>query len=190
MLGRPYALWGEVTPGDGRGRTIGYPTANVEPLDPTSSCRRPASTPCACRCRATWWPAAWAGNGCLATVEEGLPEVDRQGDILSPGHARWRIYGGMLNFGHVPTFHTGGLPSPRIEVHVFDFVGDLRGRTVKVEWLARLRDEQRFGGIDDLVAQLGRDAAAARRAVAACASARQLTRARGQSGCQGRTRRP
>ncbi|PIE75450.1 hypothetical protein CSA17_07420 [bacterium DOLJORAL78_65_58] len=34
MLGRPYALWGEVCPGDRRGREIGFPTANVEPLDP------------------------------------------------------------------------------------------------------------------------------------------------------------
>ena len=50
------------------------------------------------------------GNGCLATVNEALPEVDRHGDILSSGHARWRIYGGMLNFGLVPTFHGGGLP--------------------------------------------------------------------------------
>ena len=112
-----------------------------------------------------WSPAG--GNGCLATVEEGLPEVDRQGDILSPGHARWRLYGGMLNFGHVPTFNTGGLAIPRIEVHIFDFVGDLRGRTVKVEWSTRLRDEQRFGGIDELVAQLRCDEAAARAAVAA-----------------------
>jgi len=33
MLGRPYALWGEVVPGDRRGTEIGYATANIEPLD-------------------------------------------------------------------------------------------------------------------------------------------------------------
>ncbi len=165
LLGRPYALWGEVRPGDGRGRTIGYPTANVEPLDVHKLL--PAPGVYAVRVQVPGDVVAAGGNGCLATVEEGLPEVDRQGDILSPGHARWRIYGGMLNFGRVPTFNTGGLPVPRIEVHVLDFAGDLRGRTVKVEWLARLRDERRFAGVDELVAQLRQDEAAARAAVAA-----------------------
>ncbi len=165
LLGRPYALWGEVRPGDGRGRTIGFPTANVEPLDVHKLL--PAPGVYAVRVQVPGDAVASGGNGCLATVEEGLPEVDRQGDILAAGHARWRIYGGMLNFGRVPTFNTGGLPLPRIEVHVFDFAGDLRGRTVKVEWLTRLRDERRFAGIDALVAQLKRDEAAARAAVAA-----------------------
>ena len=68
----------------------------------------------------------------------------------------------MLNFGHVPTFHDGGLELPRIEVNVFDFQGDLRGRTVKVEWLRRLRDERRFDGVEDLIGQLRRDEAQAR----------------------------
>lgn len=165
LLGRPYALWGEVTPGEGRGRTIGYPTANVEPLDAHKLL--PAPGVYAVRVQVPGDVVAVGGNGCLATVEEGLPEVDRQGDILSSGHARWRLYGGMLNFGRVPTFHADGLPLPRIEVHIFDFAGDLRGRTVKVEWLARLRDERRFAGVDALVAQLARDEAAARAAVAA-----------------------
>jgi riboflavin kinase / FMN adenylyltransferase len=165
LLGRPYALWGEVTPGDGRGRTIGYPTANVESLDVHKLL--PAPGVYAVRVQVPGDVVPAGGNGCLAMVEEGLPEVDRHGDMLSSGHARWRIYGGMLNFGRVPTFHTGGLAIPRIEVHIFDFAGDLRGRTVKVEWLDRLRDEQRFGGVVELVAQLGRDEAAARAAIAA-----------------------
>jgi riboflavin kinase/FMN adenylyltransferase len=71
----------------------------------------------------------------------------------------------MLNFGHVPTFHDGGLAMPRIEVHVLDFAGDLRGRTVKVEWLRRLRDERRFDGVEDLISQLRKDEAGARQAV-------------------------
>jgi riboflavin kinase/FMN adenylyltransferase len=139
-LGRPYALWGEVTPGDGRGRTIGFPTANIEPLDDHKLL-----------------PA----RGVYA-VRIHLP-----GDILSPGHGHRRIYGGMLNFGCVPTFHADGLAVPRIEVHIFDFAGDLRGRTVEVEWLARLRDERRFGGIEELITQLRRDEASAREVMAA-----------------------
>ena len=163
MLGRPYALWGEVTPGDGRGRTIGYPTANVTPLNPRKLL--PAPGVYACRVQIPGDVTDENGDGARATVTEPLPEIDRHGDMLTPGHAQWRVYGGMLNFGRVPTFHEGGLSEPRIEVNVFDFAGDLRGRNVKVEWLARLRDERKFSGVEDLVGQLGEDAGRAREAV-------------------------
>lgn len=165
MLGRPYALWGEVTPGDGRGRTIGYPTANVSPLNPRKLLPSPGVY--ACRVQIPGDVATTGDNGRLGLVQEPLPEVDRNGAMLSPGHGRWRLYGGMLNFGHVPTFHDGGLALPRIEVNVFDFEGDLRGRTVKVEWLRRLRDERRFDGVDDLIGQLRQDEARAREVVRA-----------------------
>ena len=163
MLGRPYALWGEVTPGDGRGRTIGYPTANVRPLNPRKLL--PSSGVYACRVQVSSDVVTAGGDGLLGFVKEPLPEVDRHGDMLSPGHGQWRLYGGMLNFGHVPTFHEGGLELPRIEVNLFDFHGDLRGRTVKVEWLGRLRDERRFDGVGDLIAQLRRDETLARETV-------------------------
>ncbi len=164
MLGRPYALWGEVRPGEGRGRTIGYPTANVEPLNPRKLL--PAPGVYACRVQISSDVVPTGGNGRLGLVREPLPEMDRHGDMLSPGHGQWRLYGGMLNFGRVPTFHDGGLAMPRIEVHVFDFQGDLRGRTVKVEWLQRLRDERRFDGVEDLLGQLRQDEAGARQVVA------------------------
>ena len=164
MLGRPYALWGEVGPGDGRGRTIGYPTANVQPLNPRKLLPSPGVY--ACRVQVSGDVAPHGSDRSLGIVHEPLPEVDRNGDMLSPGHGRWRVYGGMLNFGNVPTFHQGGLEMPRIEVNLFDFKGDLRGRTIKVEWLRRLRDERRFDGKDDLILQLQTDEACAREAVA------------------------
>lgn len=164
MLGRPYAVWGEVTPGDGRGRTIGYPTANVVPLDRHKLL--PAPGVYACRVQVSGDVVPRGADGILGYTSEPLPEVDRHGDMLSPGHGRWRLYGGMLNFGRVPTFHDGGLDLPRIEVNLFDFAGDLRGRTIKVEWLARLRDEARFGSVDELIAQLRADEDAAREVVA------------------------
>ena len=71
----------------------------------------------------------------------------------------------MLNFGRVPTFHGGGLAAPRIEANIFGFDGDLRGRNVKVEWIERLRGETQVRGVEELVAQLEQDAAAARGAV-------------------------
>jgi riboflavin kinase / FMN adenylyltransferase len=165
MLGRPYAMWGEVCPGEGRGRTIGYPTANVQPVNPRKLLPSPGVY--ACRVQVPGDVVAEGGNGALDLVEEPLPELDRQGDMVAPGLGRWRRYGGMLNFGHVPTFHAGGLAQPRIEVHLLDFAGDLRGRTIKVEWLQRLRDERRFAGVEELLAQLRLDEQAARRVTAA-----------------------
>lgn len=72
---------------------------------------------------------------------------------------RGKRYGGMMNQGSRPTF---GLEARVLEVHLFDFTGDLYGETVTVEWVRRLRDVQAFPDRDALVAQLGRDRAAAR----------------------------
>ena len=162
MLGRPYALWGEVTPGEDRGRTIGFPTANITPLFEYKLL--PAPGVYAVRVQLPG-DVARAGriDGVLAKVVESLPEVDRSGSILSMGPSEWAVFGGMLNYGHVPTFHGDGLPTPRVEAHIFEFDGDLRGRVIKVEWIERLRDEQKFGGVDDLVAQLRQDEQRARK---------------------------
>lgn len=51
---------------------------------------------------------------------------------------------------------------PLLETHVFDFEGDLYGRRIGVEFVAKLRDEEKFDNLDALVAQMDRDAAAAR----------------------------
>ncbi len=52
---------------------------------------------------------------------------------------------------------------PLLEVHLFDWDGSLYGRYLDVDFVERLRDEQRFESVDALVAQMHRDAAAARR---------------------------
>jgi riboflavin kinase/FMN adenylyltransferase len=49
-----------------------------------------------------------------------------------------------------------------LEIHLFDFTGDLYGQTVTVEWVRRLRDVQTFPSREALVDQIGRDAVAAR----------------------------
>jgi riboflavin kinase/FMN adenylyltransferase len=161
MLGRPYALWGEVAPGDGRGRTIGYPTANVVPLDPYKLL--PAPGVYAVRVQMPG-DIARVGrqDGVLGHITEALPEVDRQGDLVSTAPSEWVVFGGMLNYGKVPTFHGEGLPVPRVEAHIFSFDGDLRGRTIKIEFLRRLRAERKFAGVEELVAQLRIDEVAAR----------------------------
>jgi riboflavin kinase/FMN adenylyltransferase len=67
--------------------------------------------------------------------------------------------GGMMNQGPRPTF---GVTERGLEVHLFDFAGDLYGETVLVEWVRRLRDVQSFPSREALVEQLARDATAAR----------------------------
>lgn len=67
--------------------------------------------------------------------------------------------GGMMNQGPRPTFAEAGRT---LEIHLFDFDGDLYGKTVRVEWVRRLRDVQAFPSREALVAQLERDRQAAR----------------------------
>jgi riboflavin kinase/FMN adenylyltransferase len=52
---------------------------------------------------------------------------------------------------------------PLLEVHVFDWSGDLYGRELDVEFVAKIRDEEKFEDLDALVRQMHRDAAEARR---------------------------
>jgi len=68
-------------------------------------------------------------------------------------------YGGMMNQGPRPTF---GDQVRTLEVHLFDFDGELYGATIDVEWVRRLRDVQAFPSREALVAQLERDRQAAR----------------------------
>jgi riboflavin kinase/FMN adenylyltransferase len=68
-------------------------------------------------------------------------------------------YGGMMNQGPRPTF---GVEARGLEVHLFDFSGDLYGQVVTVEWVRRLRDVQTFPSRQALVDQIERDAVAAR----------------------------
>ena len=73
-------------------------------------------------------------------------------------------YGGMMNQGHRPTFDDG---RRLMEVHLFDFEGDLYDRRITVQWLAPIRSIRRFDGLVELQQQLQKDAVRARAAVAA-----------------------
>jgi riboflavin kinase / FMN adenylyltransferase len=68
-------------------------------------------------------------------------------------------YGGMMNQGPRPTF---GIAARALEIHLFDFAGELYGESVSVEWVRRLRDVQTFPSRQALVEQIERDAALAR----------------------------
>ena len=73
---------------------------------------------------------------------------------------------GVANLGSNPTF---GVARRRLETHLFDFEGDLYGRRITVAFAERLRGEIRFPSLDALVAQIGADAAQARRVLGAVA---------------------
>jgi len=121
LLGRPYRMSGRVAHGDKKGRTIGFPTANIH--------LHRIATPL---------------RGVFTVTLSGLG-----GDPLP----------GVANLGTRPT--VGGMKT-LLEVHLFDFEGDIYGRHVHVDFLLKLRDERRFDSFDALKAQILLDAEQAR----------------------------
>lgn len=71
---------------------------------------------------------------------------------------------GVASFGRRPMFDNG---APLLETHVFDYAGDLYGKVIDVAFIAFLREEQTFDGLDGLIAQMDRDSARARILLAA-----------------------
>jgi riboflavin kinase/FMN adenylyltransferase len=67
---------------------------------------------------------------------------------------------GVASLGVRPTVNQ--VSQPLLEVHLFDFEGDLYGRRMAVEFVAKLRDEQKFDGLEPLKAQMALDSSAAR----------------------------
>ncbi len=67
----------------------------------------------------------------------------------------------VVNIGFRPTFE-GGEARPTIEAHLLDFSGDLYGQTVALDFMARLRSEIKFPGVEALLAQIQRDIVSAR----------------------------
>jgi riboflavin kinase/FMN adenylyltransferase len=71
---------------------------------------------------------------------------------------------GVASFGRRPTFDDG---APILEVHLFDFQGDLYGAAIQVEFVDWIRGEERFTSAGALIARMRDDAEAARRTLAA-----------------------
>jgi len=149
MLGRPVSVFARVVHGAHLGRELGFPTANLDLRHEL----HPPNGVYACRVR-RFEPSR--GDG---------PEV------LGPCLGE---YAAVANIGYRPTV---ALPSgagapigagradaaePVIEAHLLDFHGDLYGAEVELEFVRRLRDEQRFPGLVELRAAIAADAAAAR----------------------------
>jgi riboflavin kinase/FMN adenylyltransferase len=116
LLGWHWFFEGTVVDGDKRGRTIGFPTANI---------RLPAQV----------------------RLSEGVYAVYAHIDGVR--HA------GVASWGRRPTFDNG---APVFETYVYDFSGDLYGKTLAVMPIAYLRPELKFDGVAPLIAQMNRDA--------------------------------
>ena len=88
-------------------------------------------------------------------------------ELVCPGHGVYACRSGghaaAVNVGVRPTFQTGR--GELIEVHLIDFDGDLYGRELAIDFVARLRGERRFDDVGALIEQMHRDVEEARQIV-------------------------
>ena len=157
LLGRPFDLDGQVVRGEGRGRKLGFPTANID----TEAELLPSVGVYAVRAR----------------VREPAAQEVQEHDSRKDG---WDFHpprfgspiAGAANLGLNPTFRSdahagGGRDRLVLEVHLLDLDRDLYGQTLRVEFHHRLRDERRFPSVDALKKEIEKDITAARRLLGA-----------------------
>ena len=123
LMGHLYSLYGPVIHGDGRGKRINVPTANIgyshEKISPANGIY-----------------ACWA-------------------------YLQGERFRAAINIGINPTF-TPDKQVPNVEVHLLDFDREIYGQDVRLEFVARLRDEVKFDSVDVLVEQIWKDVAQVR----------------------------
>ena len=118
MLGYDYSLHGVVVAGNRLGRTIGFPTANMQLYEP-------------------------------------LKLIPGNGVYFVKVHTLGKDYFGMCNIGCRPTVGSGNTRT--IETHIFDFDEDIYGLDLEVTFISHIREEVRFGSLDELRVQLEKD---------------------------------
>jgi riboflavin kinase/FMN adenylyltransferase len=91
-------------------------------------------------------------NACVAHGEKLIPPGGAYAVMVETAGASW---GGMMNIGLAPTVRCDGRES--IEVHLFDFDGDLYGSRLRINVIEYIRDERRFTGREELMEQLLKD---------------------------------
>jgi riboflavin kinase/FMN adenylyltransferase len=136
LLGRYFTLTGQVSHGDARGKSLGFPTANLIP-------EREQSLPA---------DGIYTAHAFFSEPNNGVRPAAR-------GQSRKTAYPAVINIGLRPTFDG----SQRIvEAHLLDFAGELYGQELKIELVERLRGEERFSSARELKAQIVRDVEQAR----------------------------
>jgi riboflavin kinase/FMN adenylyltransferase len=118
LLGHFYSLQGPVIHGDGRGRTLDVPTANI----------------------------AYAAQ----------KMIPANGIYACWAYLDGQKYQAAINIGINPTF-TPEKETPNVEAHLLDFRRELYGENLRLEFVARLRDELRFNSVDPLLEQIWED---------------------------------
>jgi riboflavin kinase/FMN adenylyltransferase len=97
----------------------------------------------------------------LSTTNELLPP---KGVYAVRAALGGRLLDGVANIGYKPTFKdSGGEEGRSYEVHLFDFNGDIRGETLKVFFVKRLREEKAFPSVEALRLRIQKDIAQARK---------------------------
>lgn len=139
LLGRPFEITGTVRQGDRRGRTIGFPTANVEPDVPIGQLCLPAS-------------GVYAGCAHIPGRSEPIPFACNIGDRPTVGGNRITIEPHLINAPRTPGEpNITGLPE--------------YGWPIRLQFLAWLRDQVKFANLDALKDQLASDCHRALQAV-------------------------
>lgn len=147
LLGEPYWLTGEVIKGQQLGRTIGFPTLNLDlqgQLPPLSG--------------------VYAVTAMLMQSSEFDPlaspqsvvienSINNNTDATNATNAP-QYYQGIANYGTRPSVDNG---QPSLEVHLFDFSDDVYGQHCRVNFAAKIRDEQRFADLAALQQQIQQD---------------------------------
>ena len=116
-LGRPYSISGRVVHGDGMGRKLGFPTANVQ-------------------------------------MKHNLPPL--KGIYVVLAHAEGLgVLQGVASLGVRPTLKQDA--KPVLEVHMFEFAQQIYGKHLRVEFLQKLRDEEKYPSLEALTRQIALD---------------------------------
>lgn len=116
-LGRNYSLTGKVIHGDKLGRTLGFPTANLE--------------------------------------TEQFKLIPGNGVYIVKAFLKDEVFKGLLSIGTRPTVTNSN--EKRAEVYLMDFDREIYGETLKIEVLHKIRDDQKFDSLQDLVKQMNLD---------------------------------
>ncbi|MEG4021742.1 bifunctional riboflavin kinase/FAD synthetase [Microcoleus sp. S13C4] len=149
LLGRPYSLVGTVVGGQRLGRTIGFPTANIE-LPPEKFLPRYGVYAVRVSLKHGW-----------EKMKEGSSSYQQENPkSLIPGtSSNLSFVNGVMNVGCRPT--VDGL-QPTVEIHLLDWSGDLYGQTLSASLVEFLRPEQKFASLDALKTQIQADCDIAR----------------------------
>lgn len=118
FLGYNYFIKGTVVDGEKTGRTIGFPTANIN-------------------------------------ISEWYKLIPTNGVYAVKVNFKTNTFYGMLNIGSRPTLNKNNIES--IEVNIFNFDSDIYGQEIEIEFIERIRDEQKFENITALKTQLKLD---------------------------------